>query len=443
MTSDAEDRTATAAGNGRVSGRVPGRDPEPDAEAGPSPAPLAAGALDAAWRAALTAELPGATELRHELHRRPELSGHEDRTADRVVAAVASAAELHPRPTDPLPLIRVSSVAHTGRLVRIGPATGPAVAVRAELDALPVTERTGAGWTSEVPGVMHACGHDVHLAAAVALARAAAAVHRAHPLPAALVLILQPREELAPSGARDVVDSGRLTAQQVRAVIGVHVQPRVAAGQLAVDPGVVNAGVDEFTITITGRGGHSAYPYLALDPVPALCQSVLAVREATSVVDPMRPSVITVGMLEAGRAPNVIGEVAVAHGTTRTVDPTDRERMHARMRIAVTATAAAFGCTGELTIAAGEPALYNDPALVAAVRARLGTAQPPAAEFRSCGSDDFAAYGELLPSVMMFLGVTDDSPMLHDARFLPPDRLIGETAEAMLGGYLGAVDLLG
>ena len=391
----------------------------------------------ASWAAAIDAALPAAVELRHELHRRPERSGHEQRTTDRVVAAITSAVG---------PAVdRDVAVAGTGRLLRIGPATGPAVAIRAELDGLPVTEQTGVGWASEVPGTMHACGHDVHLAAVVALARAAAAAPRRHRLPAALVIVLQPREELAPSGARDVVDSGLLLEHDVRAVVGVHVQPQVAAGQLAVDPGAVNAGVDEFTITISGRGGHSAYPHLASDPVPALCQSVLAVREATSVVDPMRPSVVTVGVLEAGTAPNVIGEVALAHGTTRTFDPVDRDRLHSRMRTAVSGVAAAHGCSGELTIAAGEPALRNDPALVAAVRSRLvtGSSLAPAAEFRSCGSDDFAAYGEVLPSVMMFLGVADGSPMLHDSRFLPPDRLIGEAADAMLAGYLGAVDLFG
>ncbi len=423
MRADAASRAAAAAGNGRPSG------------------------VAASWAAALDAELPAAIELRHELHRWPELSGHEQGTADRVGAAVAPAANLHPVETDPAagPPIGVVPVAGTGRLLRIGPATGPAVAIRAELDGLPVVEQTGIGWSSQVPGAMHACGHDVHLAAAVALARSAAAVHRRHRLSAALVIILQPREELAPSGARDVVDSGLLLDQDVRAVVGVHVQPQVAAGQLAVDPGAVNAGVDEFTITVSGRGGHSAYPHLALDPVPALCQSVLAVREATAVLDPMLPSVVTVGMLEAGSAPNVIGEVALAHGTTRTFDPADRDRLHARMRAAVSGVAAAYGCTGEFTLAAGEPALRNDPALVASVRSRLitGSSLLPAAEFRSCGSDDFAAYGEVLPSVMMFLGVADGSPMLHDPRFLPPDRLIGEAADAMLAGYFGAVDLLG
>jgi amidohydrolase len=118
------------------------------------------------------------------------------------------------------------------------------------------------------------------------------------------------------------------------------------------------------------------------------------------------------------------------------------------MRAAVTGTAAAFDCTGELTIQPGEPPLRNDPDLVAAVRARLdstpipGRPHPAAAEFRSCGSDDFATYGEVLPTAMMFLGVADGSPMLHDSRFLPPDQTVAEAAGAMLVGYLGGLDQL-
>jgi amidohydrolase len=390
------------------------------------------------WATELARELPAAVRLRHELHARPELSGREQGTAERVVAAVTAS-----RTAPAGESVLVSPVAGTGRLLRIGPATGPAVAVRAELDALPITEQTGAPWSSVVPGSMHACGHDLHLAAAAALARSALTVHGAVGLPAALVLILQPREELSPSGARDVVDSGLLVEHRVRSVVGVHVQPRVAAGRVTADPGVVNAGVDEFTITIRGHGGHSAYPHLTRDPVPALCQSVLAVRDAAAAIDPMRPAVVTVGTLQAGSAPNVIGDVARARGTMRTVDPADRERLHERLQAAVAGTAAAFGCAGELTVEPGEAPLHNDPGLVAAVRARLARGSVPVAEeFRSCGSDDFAAYGEVVPSLMMFLGVVDGSPMLHDARFLPPDRLVGEAAAALLAGYLGGVDLL-
>ena len=214
---------------------------------------------------------------------------------------------------------------------------------------------------------------------------------------------------------------------------------------MAVDPGVVNAGVDEFTITVTGRGGHSAYPHLARDPVPALCQSVLAARDA---VERGRPDAARRGHRghAAGRQRaerDRRGGPGARHRCAPST-PADRERLLERLRAAVAGTAAAFGCTGELTVEPGEAPLRNDPALVAAVRARLtGPDRPPAAtEFRSCGSDDFATYGEVLPAVMMFLGVADGSPMLHEPRFLPPDRLVGEAAAAMLAGYLGALDLL-
>ena len=184
--------------------------------------------------------------------------------------------------------------------------------------------------------------------------------------------------------------------------------------------------MDEFTITISGRGGHSAYPHLTRDPVPALCQSVLAARDAVYVVDPMRPAVVTVGMLQAGTAPNVIGEVAHAHGTVRTMHPSDRELLLERLRTVVVGTAAAFGCTGELTVAPGEAPLHNDPGLVAAVRARLtGRPASAATDFRSCGSDDFAAYGaglkdllnsvsEQMPASRFFI-TTQLSTPTHDA----------------------------
>ena len=283
-------------------------------------------------------ELPAAVRLRHELHARPELSGHEDGTAERVVAA--RSARTHRGPARRCPL-----VAGTGRLVRIGPAAGPAVAVRAELDALPIDEQH-----RRRLGLRGARG-DARLRPRRAPGRGGGAGRRAACTGRAGC---RPRCCWCCSPARSCRRPERGTwwtpgcwrEHRVASMIGVHVQPQVAAGQLAVDPGVVNAGVDEFTITISGRGGHSAYPHLALDPVPALCQSVLAARDAASVVDPMRPVVVTVGMLEAGRAPNVIGEVARAQGTLRTIDPADRKRLHDRLRAVVTGTAAAFGCTG-------------------------------------------------------------------------------------------------
>src|SRR5262249_22857320 len=154
--------------------------------------------------------------------------------------------------------------------------------VRGELDALPVTERTGVPWSSRTPA-MHACGHDVHLAALAALGRAAREVE----LPAALLAVLQPREESFPSGARDIVDSGLLSAQHPVAVIGVHMQHQLPAGTIGAAAGTVNAAVDEFHITVTGRGGHAGYPHLALSPLTALCEAVLALQQIPArVADP-------------------------------------------------------------------------------------------------------------------------------------------------------------
>ena len=384
-----------------------------------------------AWRAALDAELPGAVALRRELHARPEVSGQEFWTPERVVEAVD---------------LESVDVAGTGRLVRTGAASGPAVAVRAELDALPVQEATGAPFAA-TGGAMHACGHDVHLAALAALVRSA----RRLDLPFGLVGLLQPREEVGPTGARDVIGSGLLQQHDVRAVIGAHVQPRVPSGQVSIEPGPVNAGVDEFEITVNGRPGHTGYPHLAADPVATLCRCVLALQDVLRArVDPMHPATLTVTQLVAGTAPNVIPGAAWAAGTLRTMHATDSTALHRGMAEAVAGIAAAFGCEGELSVIRGEPALVNDPVLAAGAAGwlhRFGLGAEGA--FASCGSDDFASYVDVAPIAMLFVGATPGDPdgrgpdgapwpMLHDPRFLPADSVVADVAHAMLAGTLAA-----
>ena len=389
-------------------------------------------ALAAVWSEALEAELPRAVELRRELHARPEVSGRESWTALRVAGAI-SAGWHHPLPAHP--------VAGTGRLVRIGPTDGPCVAIRAELDALPVAERTGVEFAA-VNGAMHACGHDVHLAAVSAVARAA----RSLDLPAALLVILQPREEAQPSGARDIIAAGDLAAQELAAVVGVPLHPQLLIGTSAADPGVVNAAVDEIRIEIRGAGGHSAYPHLTRDPVPVLCRSILALQDALrTAVDPMQPGVAAVTLLSAGDAPNVIPDTASARGTLRTFRAVDRERLHTQIEQAVRGIAAAGGCEGTVWFSAGEPPLHNDPLLAAAAAPWLAEAGLPVGPaFRSCGSDDFSHYGGVAPSLMIFVGAGNGpgSPMLHDSAFLPADDRVGEVARAYLAGYLAAVETL-
>jgi amidohydrolase len=384
--------------------------------------------LAAVLRSGLVRELDAAVRLRHELHADAEPSGSEHRTAARVAAALGAG--------------DASPVAGTGRIVRIGPQDGPSIAIRAELDALPILEQTGAPWAART-GAMHACGHDVHLAALVAFGRAARAAHLQAGLPAALLAVLQPREEAAPSGARDIVASGMLEAQQPRAVIAVHLQHQLPAGTVAAPGGTVNAASDDFEIRVEGTGGHAGYPQLAADPVLALCQTVLALQQIVSRrADPTHAVVVSVGTLEAGQAPNVIPPAAVARGTLRALDQSDRAGLHKALHEIVEYTCLAHGCRGSVTMDEGEPALVNDEALTTASWPWLREAGFAVdTSFRSCGADDFSYYARSAPTLMLFLG-TGSPVSLHHPRFLPHDDTVGQVASAMLAGYLGAQGLL-
>ncbi|MGP3974190.1 M20 metallopeptidase family protein [Streptomyces sp. 8N114] len=373
--------------------------------------------------AALEAELPAAVELRHRIHARPCLSGAEAPTRDLLLAA--------------LPAGSTTKVADTGAVVRVG-GPGPAVAVRGELDALAVQETTGAPWASEHPGIMHACGHDVHLAALTALARA---VDRTGG-PAPLLAVLQPREETYPSGAQSIVEDGLLDRELCQAVIGAHLQPLLPPGTVACTPGGVNASADEFTLTVRGQGGHAAYPHRTRDPVVALAHVVVALQSLVSRgADPMSHVVLSVGTLAAGTAANVIPGTAEARGTLRTLHDGDRHTLHRRLAEVAKLVAQTHGCTAEVTIEHGEPVLHNDEALTAATLPLLGSlGLRTGGDLRSAGSDDFSFYCERLPSLMLFVGTRGGSEQLHSPTFMPADERIRDVARALLAGYLAAAE---
>ncbi|MGW4484604.1 M20 metallopeptidase family protein [Amycolatopsis sp. NPDC004368] len=378
------------------------------------------------WRAALADELPGAIELRHRLHADPRASGDEEDTARTAVAALGAGEGVR--------------VAKTGRLIELpGEHAGPAVALRAELDALPVPERTGVAWASD-SGLMHACGHDVHVAALVAVCRAALGVG----LPRRLVAILQPREETAPSGALDIVEAGALEELGVDTVIGAHVQPRLQHNVVSAAPGPVNASTDEFEIVLHGQGGHAGYPHLVHDPVLALSQLVVSLQQlASRRIDPVHGAVCTVGRIHAGTAANVVPNTAAAHGSLRLMRASDRTHALEVLADIVHGTARAYGCTADLRLSSGEPVLVNDPALAAAAQPWLldGGADVDV-DFRSFGADDFAHYcGTGTRGLMLFVGLGDTAgaPSLHDEVFLPEDAAVGQVARALMAGYLAAL----
>lgn len=378
--------------------------------------------LNEALHAAVDAEVPSAIRLRHKLHQIPELGGYEEQTPAML--------------RDALDGLQFEPTAGTGFTSRIGP-PGPAVALRTELDGLPIVEETGVPWAS-VNGRMHACGHDIHMAALVAVMRAA----RRMSLPAGLVGIFQPREEVNPPGAIDVLAEDVFGRHDVRAVVGAHVQPQVEKGTVSAEFGVVNAAADEFEVVVHGRGGHGAYPHATIDPIPTLSSIVLSLHELVSrKINPMHPTVVTVGAIGGGEAPNVIPSHASLRGTIRTTDTGDRDILHSEIHKIARYIAASRGATAEIAIRPGEPVLRNDPSLVRATRAALGATPLAPDPFRSCGSDDFAHFCEVVPSLMMFVGTgrSPDGPVLHHAQFLPPDETVGLVARSLTAGYVGGL----
>ncbi|MEC3980033.1 M20 metallopeptidase family protein [Amycolatopsis sp. H20-H5] len=375
----------------------------------------------------MATELPAAIELRHRAHADPRASGDEEDTAALVVEALGAGEGVQ--------------VAKTGRAVLLpGSAGGPAVALRSELDALPVTERTGVAWASQ-SDLMHACGHDVHLAALVAVCRSAVEIG----VPKPILALLQPREETSPSGAFDVVGSGVLAEHDVDAVIGAHVQPRLTQGVVSAAPGPVNASTDEFEVIVHGQGGHAGYPHLLRDPILALSQVVVSLQQlASRRIDPIFGAVCSIGRIQAGAAANVVPNHASAFGSLRLMRAADRDVALDALAEIVQGTAKAHGCTAELRISPCEPVLHNDPGL--ATRAQAWLARTPRidvdTEFRSFGADDFAHYCGATRGLMMFVGLGDSAgaPSLHDERFLPQDTAVGLVANALIAGYLAAME---
>jgi amidohydrolase len=381
--------------------------------------------VEALW-GALDAEVPAGIALRRDLHREPDGSGDEARTSGRLAEAIGAGPG------------RESCGA---RMIRIG-GDGPAVAVRAELDALPLRDATGVEWAS-VNGFMHACGHDVHMAGLATCARAIAAVGPVLPL----LVLLQPREEVVPSGAADLVEAGALLGDDIRAMIGVHVQPRIPAGTFSALAGSVNSSADEFDVTFTAHGGHAGYPHTTGDPVLAAASLVTTLQSLVSRrIDPLHPAVVSVGSIHAGDAPNVIPDSAALSGTIRAFDADDRQMLQAEVARLADAVAAMHGCQSCTEVRVGEPPLVNHPELTGLVDAWISHAAGlRSAELRSCGADDFAYYGELFPSTMVFYGIGDalpDSPGLHHPRFLPSDDDVAGVARCQLAAYLAACELV-
>jgi len=363
-------------------------------------------------------------ELRHELHRHPELSGAEHRTCDTLRAALGRLA----------PAASVVTVAGTGLVARVPgrDPTAPVVALRGDIDALPIVEDTGFPFSSETPGVMHACGHDVHAAWAVGAATLLAAA----PAAGDVLVVLQPAEETG-EGAAAVLASGAL--DDARAIFGAHVDRRFAVGQVVANAGPLAASADGFEIELVGRGAHAARPHEALDPIVGAGHLIVALQSIVARrLAPADAAVVTIGVVSAGTAPNVIPERARLAGTLRAVEPRTRERLRLELRRVATGVAAAHGLEARVTLGYGTPPLVNLPhptawARAAATRLLGEHALVPLGTLNLAG-EDFAFYLERMPGCFLRIGAREpggETIPAHSPRFYAADESIAVGAAVL------------
>lgn len=305
--------------------------------------------LEARVHAEVDATRDEVTETRRLLHRHPELSGQEHHSA--ALMAERSAA---------LGFSVRSGIGGTGVIADLDSGKpGPMLMLRADMDALPILERgEGRVATSETAGVMHACGHDGHMAMALGAARALVALRDSWS--GRLRLCFEPAEETA-SGAIPMIGDG--AAQGVDRVLGIHLWAPLQTGRVAVKSGVIFGSADSFSLTIQGRGGHGGMPHTAIDPVVITAQVILAIQSIISrETSPFSPAVITIGRVTAGTAFNVIADSAELLGTTRAIDAGERERLLKRISEVATAVAAGYGAEARFEHVAGCPPVVSDVA---------------------------------------------------------------------------------
>jgi amidohydrolase len=349
----------------------------------------------------VSATLPPTAEhavaIRREIHRHPELGFEEYRTQAIVERELDTIGVEHRR------------VAGTGVVGVIrGALPGRVSGLRADMDALPITEDSGESCASEVAGKMHACGHDAHTAMLLGAARELYATRAT--LHGSVVLLFQPAEE-GPGGALPMIEAGALDDPKVDAVAMLHVDNRLPTGTIGITPGPVNAAADEFHVTIRGKGGHGASPHKSIDAIPCAAATVLALQNiAARETDPLATIVVTIGTIEGGYRNNVIADRVKMTGTVRTQDPAIRDGVEARLRRIVDGVAAAYGASALLEMFYGYPPVVNEPALAAnfARFVRETSAIPVTAPPPTMGGEDFAYFAQRVPGVMVRLGIYNE-----------------------------------
>jgi amidohydrolase len=333
--------------------------------------------------------------LRRDFHRHPELGFKEVRTA-RIVAERLKDLGLDVR----------TGIADTGVVgILKGRAESPVILLRFDMDALPILEETGASYASENAGVMHACGHDSHVAVGLSIAKLLAA-HREE-LSGSVKFVFQPAEE-GGGGAARMVEAGVLKDPKPDYSMGMHVWNEKPVGWYALNPGPMMAGAEIFSVKVTGKGGHGAAPHKAVDPIVACAQIISALQTITSRnLNPLDSAVVSVCKVDAGTAFNIIPQEAVLSGTIRTFKPEVYEKVQERFRAIVNSTAEAMGCQAEIEIEQITLPVANDPDLVALLEDVVRAVDPDAkidSNHQTMGSEDFSFMMNDIPGCFVMVG---------------------------------------
>jgi amidohydrolase len=365
-------------------------------------------------------------EWRRHLHRNPELSGQEYDTA-RFVAEILEKTGIED-------VRHVGDTGVTGLIRGRGP--GRVVALRADMDALPGDEKTGLPFSSERPGAAHMCGHDVHTAILLGVAKV---LHDARgEFDGAVRLVFQPAEE-GLGGAESMIAGGVLENPKVDAIAALHLWPELPPGTVGIRDGALTAATDGVIVEFTGSQGHAAHPHKCVDPVVTAGQFLANVQAVVArEIAPLDAAVLTFGKIAGGHAGNIIPEKVVIEGTIRTLSPETRKKMAAAVERFAKSTADGMRASVAVTIRRGVPPLISDPRLVAlfaeSVRNLLGPDRLAALPTPSMGGEDFALYLEHVPGVFFRLGVQrPGAPFhpLHSPQFDPDESAFATGVAAM------------
>lgn len=378
---------------------------------------------------AITSAMPELIELRRHLHQHPELSREEFATTQLLEKRLRVLGfHTHVR------------AERTGLIADIAPpdfdpAEHPTVAIRADLDALPIAELTDLDFKSQNTGVMHACGHDMHMTCA--MGAAIALLTQREQLPGRIRIIYQHAEESSPSGSSEMVTFGAMRG--VDAIIALHVDPELHVGKIGLKPGPLTASFDRFTFTIKGRGGHGARPHQCIDPIfvaTHLAQSLYAITSRQ--FDAREPIVLSIGEFKAGDVANVIPSTARLSGTVRTVSNERRAHVEKMLIQMAEASCAIHGASFDLDLYKGAPPIINSPKIIARfgeVATRLlGEDAVYSIPRPSMGSEDFSHYLAHAPGAMFRLGVaTPGEPVfhLHHPRFNASEEALQHGAKLL------------